>query len=119
MEGRKLAYVSAPLRGPNEARVIYNILLATSWAVKIERRKGWDVYVPHWNILFFGIKYPWRKLNYEPRWLEKEIFNQDIRWLKRCDVLVLCGPTMSAGMKAERNYFRKLCKPIRYWGWRR
>lgn len=100
-KGRLVAYVAGPYTAPTPEGIRSNIERAQQVALDC-LREGLDPYTPH--VSSMGIE---RGLS-EPEWLAL-----GLRWLERCDVVVLCpGWRTSRGTLAEIARAREFGIPV-------
>ncbi len=100
-KSRLVAYVAGPYTAPTQDGVRANIEQAQQVALDC-LREGIDPYTPH--VSSFGIE---RGLS-ESEWL-----SLGLRWLERCDVVVLCpGLEKSRGTMAEVARAKELGIPV-------
>ncbi len=101
-----LTYVCSPLSAPSRADMLVNAAKACTYSKWAEEEFGGRAVAPH---------------AYLPYLLDDRIpaeralaLEFDLKLLAMCDQLVVYGPCISSGMKAEIEYATKLGIPVMY-----
>ncbi|MDD2980771.1 MAG: hypothetical protein PHN80_12500 [Hespellia sp.] len=104
MQRKLKAYICSPLSAATRPEMIRNMLRAREHMRKIRERYGFSTYAPHAYL-------PELLNDHDPE--ERALaLSFGLELLKLCDILIVCGDTISEGMTGEIRYAFERGTPV-------